>query len=79
MTLHSANRAFYGAFAGGILLRLAVATIAILVVHGTGRWPLAPFAVALAAGLALLSFVEAGLLVRQNNLWTSSKHSNITS
>jgi len=78
-TLHGTNKAFYVTFVGGILFRLTVATGAILVVHRAGRWVLAPFAVALATGLAALSFIEAYFLARQDRSWTSSKHLNITS
>jgi hypothetical protein len=78
-TLHKTDKAFYGTFVGGILFRLAAATGAILVVHRAGRWVLAPFAVALAVSLAVLSFVEAYFLTRQNRLWTSSKRLNTTS
>ena len=78
-TLHGTDKAFYGTFVGGILFRLTAATGAILVVHRSGRWVLAPFAVALAVALAVFSVVEAYFLTRQNRLWISSKRLNTTS
>jgi hypothetical protein len=77
-TLHRSDRAFFAAFAGGMLGRLAVLGLAAWRVHAAGRWPVAPFALGAAAGLIIVTFVELIFLQAQNR-WTSSTRSNTTS
>ena len=77
--LNRSDKVFFSVFLGGMGIRLAAAGTAIYVVDRVGRWPVASFAVALAAGLMGLSLIELLFLQRQNSLWTSYKRSSITS
>ena len=77
--LHRSDKAFFSVFAGGTLVRLTSLVAAVLVWRRLGRWPLAPFALSAAGGLAVLSLLETAFLSWQNRLWTSYKRSNATS
>ncbi len=79
ITLHRSDAVFFGVFAGGMLVRLAALLGGILVVHRAGVWPVAPFAVAAAAGLTGFTVIELIFLHGQNKKWTSSTPSNTTS
>jgi hypothetical protein len=79
VTLHRSDAAFFGVFAGGMLARLALLLGAVLVVHRSGVWPPAPFAVAAAGALMILTILELVFLNGQNRLWTSSTPSSTTS